>query len=498
MQQDIEDRFPSRMAGGVEERYQSAREVQREFMRETDRIRKAFLDRIEQLRLERLKLREQASYHAGKLGLVYSADTNTFARLVVADHLPDVTPPKALLTSRLIYTQDSIHGNAEDIQDAEFSDVTDDEVNPPESNSADEPTSSKSENTESLPSGQVEREAGAQLIERPAPPLPPELPTMSLTIEPHSGKSWQDIVGKSFAWLFAVLVGLFVGYGFDKLLDLSKYNFTTGDGNLIILLSLLSLGVALICGLKLLFETIWKLYGEAKRHGHASQAWFFSCVVLTTVFVIVEALVTLMAFDAYFKAVSLTGTSTVPWWVLFIMSLGVASPNLLFSAFQGYAKGIRTHSQAELDRKLNQIQMERYEAERAYQDKAYEEELARWREIRSSRDELQKAEAERQEELRRLQHQLEVDRIQREQEVQLAWRQHQLAIFQRRGELAEGSITLLDERREKMETFRNEPDFQALNQCISMINSITQEMNEIKEAMTNIMISRGHMGKSVF
>lgn len=439
---------------------------QREYLQDTDALKQEFQRKLEELRAQRLELRLNAATFAGKLGLIYHPETNSYVRPVIPDDFPTLPPPVFLLPAK---------GEHEEVKGVAENTLVSVQMPPgiPEATTQDP-------NDLDLTTLEPDNINGKLDIKRPERPLP-EMP-----IEEHYPASVSERVGSLVSWAIVVPIGVFIGYGLDKLLDLSKVNFTRMTGNWPLFIIMILIGLSMLIGLKVLFEALWKTYGEATQFGRLTCWQKAGYIVFTAILALAEVFLTFTAFQVYLRATTLDGALPVNAFALFAASTVVAAPCLFYSAVAGFRKGRRTFLRYELDKRILEIKDEEY---RKLMQQHEEEELK----IKQEKQ----AEMDSQKALRQKQHELELQRLEYEKQVQETWKEQQLALFKRRSELSEEGLSKQDQTHDKFESVRKEPDFVSLNQCIGAIESLTQEMNELEQKMTNMNISRGHGARYV-
>lgn len=439
---------------------------QREYFQESDAIKQDFQKKLEELRAQRLELRLNAAAFAGKLGLIYHPETNSYVRPVIPDDFPTLPPPALLIPAEKVLEETAVEG------------VNSQPSTPSQVGAADSLASPPS--TDNLSSQPVATSATELEFKRPERPLP-EMPS-----EEEYRPSVGERLGALVSWAIVVPIGVFIGYGLDKLLDLSKVNFTRMTGNWPLFIIMVLIGLSMLVGLKFLFETLWKTYGEATQFGNLTWWQKLGYILFTAALALAEVFLTFTAFQVYLRATTLDGALPVDQFALFAASTVVAAPCLLYSAVAGYRKGRRTHLKSELDKRILQIKEEEYRELK----KQYEEE-----ELKVKREKQLEKDSENA--IRQKQQELALQRIEYEKQVQDTWKEQQLALFKRRSELSEEGLSKQDQTHDKFEGVRKEPDFISLNQCIGAIESLTQEMNELEQRMTNVSISRGHGARYV-
>jgi hypothetical protein len=358
---------------------------------------------IQALRDEREGAMKAAATHAGNLGFVYNADTNEYVRVVSGLKEPEMpeTPP----VLELDRTQfDAAAAKIE----------------------------------------QAERDAASELEKRIQPD-----PTL-----PKGGEKWYRSIPE---WTIAVLVGTFIGYGLGKITGLPI------DQQPIMLGLFLTLGAGVIIGLKLLLHKMWEEYGRSVRRQSASK-WLLALFTgLTTVFCAAEAALGANALVTYSRRVSFTAEDALSFWIALLIAGAISTPILLYSAFKGYGKGVRTMT-AEDER----VKLEAAEAEHR---RVVDEQL-----------QIRKESARKQLEL--LERQFEAVLTIRQETHASRMREYEAECARRRDDY--------EKEKREFEHYKTAPDYEALLSYVGRVSALNAQIADAEKRLTSYKIGRGY------
>ena len=359
---------------------------------------------LDALREEREDAMKAAATHAGNLGFVYNADTNEYVRVVSGVQEPEMpeAPPA------LVLDQSQFETAAAKIE-------------------------------------QAERDAADELEKRLQ--KDPNLPS-------SDNEKWYRTIPE---WTIAVLVGTFIGYGLGKITGLPI------DQQPILLGLFLTLGAGVIVGLKLLLHKMWEEYGRSVRRSNPSKWLLALFTTLTLAFCAAEASLGANALVTYSRRVSFRAEDALSFWIALLIAAAISTPILLFSAFKGYGKGVRTMT-AEDER----VQMDEIRSEHR---RVVDENLR-----------IRKESATKQ--LEMLQMQFEAD-MQAKQEA------HALRMREYEAECARKREDYEKERRE-FEHYKTAPDYEALLGYVGRVNALNVQIADVEKQLTGFKISRGY------
>lgn len=411
----------------IEENYARTLKRREAYAVEKDARRREILDRRAAARERMFDAMRKAAFHAGNVGLQYDALTNNFSRAVVTTRGLDV------------------ENILEDKPDAPPSDVGDPDVIDAEF---------------TMPTDEAKPASVAPPPPVPTPVVPERPPVPEIR---YADAHWHRnaAIKSGFAWFFATLVGLFVGFGLLTIVGL-PYMRPTERVNLY---AMLGVGVAAIFGMKLLFDTLWFEVGRRRELGQLRWPMVTGVSLLTSLLLGVEAALGGQAIVVYSIKSSFEGKGALPFWQGMLIAAAISTATLLFSASLGYQKGARSVTREDLLRARydedmaeyrRQVQRIEEEQARADQDKhrALEEERERIRRI-----------AQRAEELETKRHDLDKKKL--DYRAELAER----AKDNYAQAEAEGP-----EATEPFKTFQNLPDFRAMLQWISTVTACRAEI----------------------
>lgn len=271
----------------------------------------------------------------------------------------------------------------------------------------------------------------------PAAPTPPTAPRPSAA-DPRLAGAWATTL-KVISWVLAVPVGAFVGYGIATLAGFPIQRVPA------YLVAGIVVGIALVVGIKILFEVMWTGQGRQVALGKATPASLIGSYLLTAGLVLIEAFLGAQALVIYSQRTVFEASQAIPLALAFPLAVAISSAALLISAFQGYQVG------------RNSLTADDY-AERDYQ-----------RQLADHAKLVQKAESEYSAQLSRW----ESERLRLEAE-------HRNLLDRSEGERAE------------MEHYRKSPDYQALLKYIGRVNTLNLQIQEAEKLLTSDSIERGH------
>ena len=357
---------------------------------------------LESLRSEREGAMKAAATHAGNLGFVYNAETNEYVRVVSGLKEPEMPEPPPTLV----------------IDQVQF-----------------DAASAKIE--------QAERDAAAELEKRvqPNPALANET------------EKWYRSIPE---WAIAILVGTFIGYGLGKITGLPI------DQQPIMLGLFLALGAGVIVGLKLLLHKMWEEYGRSVRRQSLSKWLLVVFVSLTTLFCAAEAALGANALVTYSRRVSFTAEDALSLWIALLIAGAISTPILLYSAFKGYGKGLRTMTSE--DERI------RLEAAQAEHRRIVDEQL-----------QIRKECARKQ---------LELLEKQFEAELNSKHEAHALRLREYEAECARRREDYEREKRE-FEHYKTAPDYEALLSYVGRVSALNTQIAETEARLKGFKIGRG-------
>jgi hypothetical protein len=346
---------------------------------------------------------KNAATHAGNLGFVYKADTNEYIRVVSGVQEPELPEPPTPL-----------------VLDREAFDAAADKI------------------------AAAEKEARAEMEKR-------EEPSEGL---PADGEKWYRSIPE---WAIAVLVGTFIGYGLGKITGLPI------DQQPAMLGLFLTLGAGVIIGLKLLLHKMWEEYGRSVRRQTASKWLAGLFTTLTIAFCAAEAALGANALVTYSRRVSFTAEDALSFWIALLIAGAISTPILLFSAFKGFGKGVRTLTVED--------ERVRIEAASAARQRVVDENLA-----------IRKESASRQ--LEMLEKQFEADLAAKQQVHELRMQEYQAECNRRREDY--------EREKQEFEHYKTAPDNEALRSYIGLIDALNLQIAEAEKQLTSYKIGRGY------
>ncbi|MEO7454141.1 MAG: hypothetical protein ABIV13_05195 [Fimbriimonadales bacterium] len=360
-------------------------------------------ERIDTLREEREDAQRNAATHAGNIGFVYKAETNEHIRVssgIEEPEMPDAPPPLVLDQARF----DSVAKQME----------------------------------------ATEREASVELEKR-------EQPVADL---PAENDKWYRSIPE---WTIAVLVGTFIGYGLGKITGLPI------DQQPIMLGLFLTLGAGVIIGLKLLLHKMWEEYGRSVRRQTASKWLLALFTALSAVFCVAEAALGANALVTYSRRVSFTAEDALSFWIALLVAGAISTPILLYSAFKGYGKGVRT-----LTIEDERVRMD---AARAQRERIIDESLA-----------IRKESARRQIEM--LEKQFEADLTAKQESHALKMREYEAECLRRREDH--------EKEKREYEHYKSAPDYEAMLSYIGRVGALNLQIADTEKRLTSYKIGRGY------
>jgi len=477
-------------AAAVRLRRQKVVEQRLEFSRETKQRLDEYRQQLDVLHQEHRKLMDAASEFAGNLGLVYDPERNSLQHFVIYDPQPakpmEVSPgiAEAIAAAQpYVWLSDE----RQDLEKAAPEEPGAAAPAAPEAVAAGLGDTDRPDGLSQNPSSgrtlEVDGRAVADALEQvepsahPAPvrQLPDPLqspPRVSERVLPY----WEYV-----SWPLVLGAGLFIGVGIGKLTGLEAQMGHYGAA------IFGALGLMLLAGVKLLLGTVWYPHGRQVAL-RGKSAWTLTVALLMTmVFVGAEASLGTVALRQYILNTMISSSEMLPVSLLFFVALCISAPVLLCEGVLQYWRG---HASIGEDERL-----------RASQERLLEEKirLARERE-EAERKRIEEEERRRQEE-HELQMQLLREREERERrrsEECLAQEAEQArAQVEEERRRLEEALRHLQEDREKLEGYRNRPDFQALMTTISQISACRFDIQRVQKEAAHYAKARGYEGYSL-
>jgi hypothetical protein len=445
---------------------------------ETEQRKRRSLDQISELHDERQRAMVLASSHAGNIGLIYDARNNSFSRVVIVDELPPVDFDRPEFEAIEAHTSESDiaalpeRGGGEAIQDERPLMVIPDSERP------------------EMPE-----------FREPAPPTLPERPAMpeprEISDRWERNTFWKSVI----AWVASLLVGAFVGFG---LLNLTGLPYRR-PGDWLNLYGFIAIGIGAIAGMKLLFDAMWHEAGRRKALGISESVYTVACTAVSTIILAVEATLGGEALVYYTRRASFENKGELPLWQMIMLAVAISTANLLYSAFVGYQKGLRSVTREDMLKQQYDRDMAEYDHAVAIAKEHHAQRVLDWKEDLKRQDLLkQKSHEQKEEGLRHRQeieqslHDLRVkaveDRKSAHDEALERWRNRVDAVANAHGE----GIAQRQERSDEYESYRKLPDFQALCKCIGLIGALDVRIEEIERQANNEAISRGYARKALY
>ncbi|CAN5563561.1 hypothetical protein BH11ARM1_BH11ARM1_13460 [soil metagenome] len=341
-----------------EGRYNRVKAEARAFNAETER-RKAEMNRErDELNEERKQAMMRASEHAGSLGLIYKPRLNSFNRVVIVDDLPSLAGDRPAFTEVDLTTEPPTIPASSEPSDAPI------EPEATETVVATEPVAKPT----------ITQNFRTLLTQRPAQPEAPPRPEVPKPQE--TDKKWHRnaSIKSAIAWIASLFVGFFVGFG---LLSLTGLPYKR-SGDWVNLYGFLLLGVAAIVGMKLLFDAMWHEAG--RRKGLKTSEWQYSaiCTLVSLAILSVEATLGGTALAYYTKKASFQNEGGLPLSLMVLLAVAVSTANLLFSAFIGYQKGLRSVTHEDIQNRIYELDVKEREATKEELLAQHQRDLEAW------------------------------------------------------------------------------------------------------------------------
>lgn len=463
----------------VERRYRENRRARDQYESESELRRQEYQAKIELLLEERSRAMSLASDHAGQIGLIYHARTNSFARVIVVDDLPALNIERPKLSAEVSLGLEPV---------GPVDETSSDGKHPEEggllvaSVSTAEETAGMEISPEPQPSGNAVVESPTVPQSTPSPPRVPERPRPPAPVTPDAKWERNANFKSGVVWLASIFVGLFVGFGLLSLTGL-PYQRPSDRLNLI---GFLTLGVAAIAGMKFLFDSMW--FEAGRRRALGTSEWHYTTIIsiVSGFILLVEAVLGGQALVFYTQRSSFQNEGGLPLWQMVLLAAAVSSANLLYSAFVGFQKGGRSITAEDVHRQQYEIEVAEHLENVAEIKAAHERELRDWQLQRNQEIEVQQK-------LHEIRLASIDDHRQAHDEKLTHWREEVTRATTEHGEgLSERST-----RTDEFESFRKLPDFQALCKFIGVVETLNLQIEELRRALTNDSISRGHNRKNV-
>jgi hypothetical protein len=446
----------------VDSYYQKAQSERRIYDRETADRKAEHNEKIRKAQEDRSEAMFKASFHAGNIGMIYYADSNTFSRIVIVDSLPSipVRPGFSFPAGEIGVGGPDRRSNA-----GQDSDVIDLEYVEEQKGKA--PQESETDQTGEEPP-----------LRRPSFPQKPERPPM-----PDHDVKWNALINvkSGFAWFFAALVGAFVGFGLLTIIGLPYQR----PGDRVNLVTTVAIGIAAICGMKLLLDAMWYKAGRERELMDSSPLRLAIYSTISFLIVAVEASLGGYALVKYSEKASFQGAGKMDLWLAIFLAIAVSTSTLLFSAFIGYQKGQRSVS----DRDRAEADYQHSLRDHAEKCKVIEDEYQEQVKLVNER-----RQAEREIENRRHRLHLEMldDSKQAHAEMLERWKTDVEMISKHHHE----GMMNRDQRNGELETLQKLPDYRALLQCIGLVSALTVRIDELTKQRNDENISRGYGRKN--
>ncbi len=460
-----------------------------EFNRETKLRLEEYRRQLEDLHRQHRQLMDDAAMYAGSLGLVYDPESNSLQHFVIYDPQPAKPMDLPLGIAAAIEagqpyrwakddSDDEADGRSGGDRDAgpetEAAQASDGQSDRPDGLSED-PSSGRTMELSGQAVAEALEQAKPQADAAVAAPQPAPLqtpPRIAERVLPY----WEYI-----SWPLVLGAGAFIGVGIGKLTGLEAQLGRAG------VWIFAALGLMLLAGVKLLLGLAWYPHGRQVALRGKSAWTLVVALLVTLVFVGAEASLGTVALRQYIVNTMISSSELLPISLLFFVALCVSTPVLLCEAILQYWRGHSSPSMEERQREAyerfqeeqNRLAREREEAER----KRLEEEERRRREEHELRLQLIR---EREEHERRL----------REESVAQEAAQVREQEEEQRRRL-EDALTHVKEDREKLEGYRNRPDFQALMSTISRISACRFDIQRLEKEAAHYSKARGHEGYSL-
>lgn len=458
----------------VERRYRESRRARDQYELESERRRQDYQKQIEHLLSERMEAMTLASDHAGQIGLIYHARSNSFARVIIVNDRPSLDMERPMLNP-LVLEDDKAGEHALTEAPSEGQSNSPDEHDPseaPEMSESGEEAQACSKLTSEMP----------DLLSTPKAPKMPPRPKAPLPAKPDEKWERNANLKSSVVWLASIFVGLFVGFGLLSLTGLPWQR----PSDRVNLIGFLALGVAAIAGMKFLFDSMWFEAGRRKALGTAEWHYTTIVCVVSMFILLVEAVLGGQALVFYTQRSSFQNEGGLPLWQMVMLAAAVSSANLLYSAFVGYQKGSRSISAEDVQRQQYEIEVKEHQEAVADLKAAHEREMRDWQTHRDQEFEIG----------RKL-HEMRLASIEDHRTA------HEEKLTHYREELIRATTeheqghAERSDRTDEFESYRKLPDFQALCKYIGVVETLNLQIDDLKRALTNDSISRGHNRKNV-
>ena len=470
-------------------RRQKLIEQRLEFSLETKQKLDEYRKQLDTLHDQHRKLMNDAAVYAGALGLVYDPERNIPQHYVVYGPQPakpmELSPgiAEAIAAQPYLWLSDE----RQDLEKAAPEEPGAAASAAPEAVAADQGDTDRPGGLSQDPSSgstlEVDGRAVAEALEKAGPSTPPapepqlpdilqSPPRVSERVLPY----WEYV-----SWPLVLGAGLFIGVGIGKLTGLEAQMGEHGVAVFGVL------GLMLLAGVKLLLGTAWYPHGRQVAL-RGKSAWTLTVALLMTlVFIGAEASLGTVALRQYILNTMISSSEMLPVSLLFFVALCISAPVLLCEGVLQYWRG---HASIGEDERL-----------RAAQERLLEERvrLARERE-EAERKRLEEEERRRQEEhelrMQLLREREERERRLREESLSQEAEQARAQMEEERRRL-EDALRSLQEDREKLEGYRNRPDFQALMTTISQISACRLEIQRVQKEAAHYAKARGYEGYSL-
>ncbi|MEJ5171732.1 MAG: hypothetical protein WHU10_12150, partial [Fimbriimonadales bacterium] len=447
-----------------------------EFDRETKQQLAVYREELDRLHTEHRQLMDAAADFAGNLGLKYDPEKNSIEQVVVFG--PDVPkpfePPLGIALAE--EAAQPYYGPKE--EDEESREPKDSGV-ASEATEAEETPAAVVEApaAEDQPPQEAGQPAGVEpalpqheAIQPPAPTPTPEPPTPPIRKE--KALPYRDWV----SWVLLLGAGSFIGIGIGKLTGLEAKLGPSGPWVFGVL------GVMLLAGVKVLLGSAWYPHGRRAALGRPAFWTLLVALFMTLLFVAAEVTLGAVALNQYILNTAIDDSEHLPIALLAFVALCVSAPVLLGEGVAKYWRGYASVSEEE----------RRY----ALEEKRYQEALEQARR-REEEDAKRRQEEERR---REEEHRLRLDLLRQTQEKELQILEESRSKDQElaREQAAQAAQRLEEAKqrqnqdREKLEGYRNRPDFQALMSTLSRIENCRMEIRRVEREAAHYAKARGY------